>query len=156
MRGICKCVSMAVKLVSVCEHRRREPEADGRRGGVVHADLWKDQRDVMHLVAPEIHVRVRVEDAASRAQHVLRCARRPRDAEARREVVVVDVDEAFGIPVLAADERDRRALAEIEFVRILLMSCNGVWISCRNPALIVSAGETRSRPARTRSRSSDA
>ena len=98
----------------LAEHRWREAKADRRRRGVVDPDLGKHQRDVVHLVTPEIHVRVGVEHPGTGANHVLVIAWRPRQADTRRQIILVDVDESFGIAVLAPDERDRRTLAEVE------------------------------------------
>ena len=89
----------------------------------------------MHLVAPEIHVRVRVEDAGSRAQHVLPVARRPRDAERGAMLFLSMYTRPLGYPFWPPTNATGAPLLKSRFVRILLMSCSGVWISYRNPAL---------------------
>ena len=68
----------------------------------------------MDLVAPQVHVRVRVEDPRARTNDGLRVVRGPRETDTRREVVLVRVDEPGRIAVLPADEGHRRAVAEIE------------------------------------------
>ena len=116
MRGICRCVSIAVKPTSV------RPSTGGANPKVLIAgvaallrlDFRKHERDVVDLVAPQVHVRIRVEDPRAGAKDVLRVVRRPREAHAWRDVVLVRVDQPLGIAVLAADEGDRRAVAEIE------------------------------------------
>src|SRR4029453_19543411 len=97
------------------EHGRAEAETpDGGICRVVCQNLRKDEQYIVNLVAPEIHVGIRVKNSAPGAQHVPPLVRGPCHAEAWSNVVLVGEAEALWISELSADEGDRHAAAEIK------------------------------------------
>ena len=64
----------------------------------------------MHLIAPEVHLRVRVEAAVSGADHVSTAAGIVACANPRSEVVAVRIREPFGIAGLSSGVRPRLAI----------------------------------------------
>src|SRR5205085_10990462 len=74
----------------------------------------EDEGDVVPLVAPSVHVNRRVEDAVGSVEHYTEARDVLRDAEARREVELVRIEETRRVALLPADEDERPSVLENE------------------------------------------
>ena len=97
------------------DHRRGEVERSDRGNeGIALRGLGEDERLVVALVAPGVHIDRRVEDAVGNVRHKAQSRNALRQAQPWREPQPVGIHQASRISVLAADEDLGHAIVDCE------------------------------------------